>query len=362
MVSSALKIAVSGYYGFNNFGDEAILKTLVQELRAFPVDITVFSKNPALTSALLSVSAVYTFDLLGVFKTLKNSDVLISGGGSLLQDSTSLKSLFYYLGVILIALFFRKKVVIFAQGIGPIKNLLGRFFTRFVLKNCSYITVRDEKSLFRVRGWGAKADLVNDPVWSIKLPDYSPVGRVGVQLRAWRSLSPKFLFSLARCVASNFSNNEIYIYSFQDSLDLEVCKSFENNLKLANPSIKTKIISNISIDEVVESFSSLDYLIGMRYHACLLALKYGIKTLGLCYDEKVEKLAKRFDIPYSDLSLMDNLDEKFDKLKKLDSKTILERANSTCFDFSGILNSLELKLGLLKNHYIFVFEYIKTTI
>ena len=174
------------------------------------------------------------------------------------------------------------------------------------------------------------------------MPDYSPVGRVGVQLRAWRSLSPKFLFSLARCVASDFSDKEIYIYSFQDSLDLEVCKRFESNLKLANPAISTRIVSEASIDEIVESFSHLDYLIGMRYHACLLALKYGIKTLGLSYDEKVEKLAKRFDIPYSDLSVGDELDEKFDKLKKLNSKSILERADSICFDFSGILKSLEL--------------------
>ena len=342
MVNSPLKIAVSGYYGFNNFGDEAILKTLVQELKLYSTEITVFSKSPALTSSRLGVSAVYTFDFFNIFRTLKSVDVLISGGGSLLQDSTSLKSLFYYLGVILVALFFRKKVVIFAQGIGPINNFLGRFLTKFIIRNCSYITVRDEKSLFRVRGWGAKADLVNDPVWSIKLPDYSPVGRVGVQLRAWRSLSPKFLFSLARCVASDFSDKEIYIYSFQDSLDLEVCKRFESNLKLANPAISTRIVSEASIDEIVESFSHLDYLIGMRYHACLLALKYGIKTLGLSYDEKVEKLAKRFDIPYSELSVGDELDEKFDKLKKLNSKSILERADSICFDFSGILKSLEL--------------------
>ena len=132
MVNSPLKIAVSGYYGFNNFGDEAILKTLVQELKLYSTEITVFSKSPALTSSRLGVSAVYTFDFFNIFRTLKSVDVLISGGGSLLQDSTSLKSLFYYLGVILVALFFRKKVVIFAQGIGPINNFLGRFLTKFM--------------------------------------------------------------------------------------------------------------------------------------------------------------------------------------------------------------------------------------
>ena len=66
--------------------------------------------------------------------TIKNSDVLISGGGSLLQDSTSLKSLFYYLFVIFLAEHYKKKVIIFAQGIGPIKNPAGRFFTKKLLK------------------------------------------------------------------------------------------------------------------------------------------------------------------------------------------------------------------------------------
>ncbi len=340
MVKNNIKVAISGYYGFDNFGDEAILKVLVEELKSHGADLTVFSKNPSKTSSRLGVFSVYTFDLFKIVDTLKNTDVLVSGGGSLLQDATSIKSLLYYLFVISAALFYRKRVIIFAQGIGPIKNFFGRFLTKFVLKKCSYITVRDEKSLFRVRGWGAKADLVNDPVWSIKLREYIPMGRVGVQLRSWKTLSDKFLFSLARRVALNFSDKEVYIYSFQDSLDFELCKKFENNLKLANPSIKTKIISGASIDEIVQSFSNLDYLIGMRYHACLLALKYGIKTLGLSYDEKVEKIAKRFDIPYSDLSYNDNLEEKFDKLKKLDSKEILNRANSICFDFSNILRYL----------------------
>lgn len=341
MVKKGIRAAISGYYGFDNFGDEAILNVLVDELKKHDVEVTVFSKNPQKTSSSLNVFSVNTFSLPKVIAALKNTDVLISGGGSLLQDSTSLKSLFYYLFVICAALFFKKKVIIFAQGIGPIKNIAGRLVTKLVLRKCKYITVRDEKSLFRVRGWGAKADLVNDPVWGIQLREALPLNRVGVQLRAWKTLTGKYLFSLARQVALNFSDKEIYIYSFQDALDLEICKRFENNLKLADPSIKTKIIRASTIDETVQSFSNLEYLIGMRYHACLLALKYGIKTLGLSYDEKVEKLAKRFDIPFSDLSFDDDLDEKFDKLKKLNSKEILKRANSVSFDFSEIMKNID---------------------
>ena len=41
-----IKVAISGYYGFKNFGDEAILSVLVNHLKTFEnADITVFSSD-----------------------------------------------------------------------------------------------------------------------------------------------------------------------------------------------------------------------------------------------------------------------------------------------------------------------------
>ena len=120
------KYCISGYYGFDNFGDETILKILVENLKKFDSQITVFSSNPLKTSKNLDVNSVKSFDLKGVIKSLKASDCLVSGGGSLLQDVTSKKSLIYYLGVIFLAQLFKKKTIIFAQGIGPIKNKIAQ--------------------------------------------------------------------------------------------------------------------------------------------------------------------------------------------------------------------------------------------
>lgn len=334
-------IAVSGYYGFDNFGDEAILKVLVTELKNHGYYVSVFSKNPKNTGMKLGVNSVYTFSLKGIINTLKNADVLISGGGSLLQDVTSLKSLIYYLFVIGIALFFKKEVIIFAQGIGPINNFLGRFATKKLLKKCKYITVRDEKSLFRLRGWKLNPELVSDPVWSLEVKEAIPMGRVGVQLRSWKGLSQKYLMTLARHIVTNFPDKEIYIYSFQDALDLELCRHFEAQLKLINSNIKTKLFNSLTIDETVQSFSNLDYLIGMRYHACLLALKYGVPTLALSYDEKVEKLSKRFDLPYSMLDINENLEDMFKELKSLNPAKIKEQAKNCLFDFKNIITAID---------------------
>lgn len=333
------KVAISGYYGFENFGDEAILRVLANRLKTEGFSVTVFSKNPKKTSEKLGVKTVYTFALKDVIKTIKNSDVLVSGGGSLLQDATSLKSLFYYLFVIATALAFRKKVVIFAQGIGPINNDFGKNITKGLLKHCKYITVRDEKSLKLLESWDIKADLVSDPVWDIQLPLYNPTDKVGVQLRSWKALSSEYLFELANKINEYFSDKEVNIYSFQDSLDLDICKEFENNLKTINPSIRTRVVPALSIDETIKEFSELSYLIGMRYHACLLALKFGIPTFALSYDEKVEKIAKRFSLPCSYLDDEENFNQFFESLICL--KDIEQKTKECKFDFTKVLEKIE---------------------
>ena len=128
------RIVISGYYGFDNFGDEAILSVLVNRLKNFGFEIVVLSSNPRKTSMNYFVNSIKSFDFFQVAGLLKQSNILISGGGSLLQDVTSLKSLVYYLWVIATALRYKKKVIIFAQGIGPIKNKIAEFFTLKILK------------------------------------------------------------------------------------------------------------------------------------------------------------------------------------------------------------------------------------
>ena len=92
------KILISGYYGFDNFGDEAILGVLINHLRGN--DITVLSSNPEKTGRTHNVNSLNSFNPKLIVERLPKFDMLISGGGSLLQNVTSNKSLFYYCGLI----------------------------------------------------------------------------------------------------------------------------------------------------------------------------------------------------------------------------------------------------------------------
>ena len=335
MNNNKLKVVISGYYGFNNFGDEAVLSVLINSLKDCGVnDITVFSKNPEHTAKTYQVKSSGTFDLCGLFLNIFKSNVLFSGGGSLLQDSTSLKSLVYYLGVILVALLLRKKVIIFAQGIGPINNKIFQKITAFILKQCTYVTVRDEKSYSLLKNWGLSPNLVSDPVWNLKLKmKYSHRG-IGIQLRKWPFVTEDFLQKFAHHIAENYADKIIFIYALQETLDLDVCNRLEEILKEINPDLHTHVVTNRATFEIVGAFSHLDELIAMRYHACLLGLKYGVKVLPIVYDQKVEKLADEFDIKQR--IYFDNDEDFGSKIKNLRYENYHinnDKLNDKYFDF-----------------------------
>ncbi len=330
------KILISGYYGFDNFGDETILSVLVEKLRHYDTSIRVLSKNPIKTQRLHGVFSTLYFCLCQVILRIFQCDILISGGGSLLQDVTSLKSLLYYLWVINTALFFKKKVIIFAQGIGPINNKFGAFLTKKTLQKCSLISVRDRKSRLLLHKWGIEADLVCDPLFDLNIPQYLPENKIGVQLRSFKTLTDKLLKKLAFQVNKEFSDKNIEIYSFQDSLDLETCKKFEKYLKEVNPKIKTDIIFNLTSQEVLNKMSKLEYMIAMRFHACLIAIKFGIKTLAISYDIKVEKLAQDAQIPVLSMSADEDYNDSFNELKDIEGQKLIEYSKTNHFDWSKI--------------------------
>ncbi len=206
MKNSKPKVLISGYYGFANFGDETILGILTSKLKELKCEVTVFSSNPTKTKELYNVKSVCSFNYKKLIPTIFKNEILISGGGSLLQDATSIKSLIYYLLIINIALLLGKKVIIFAQGLGPISNKFGAFLTKFTLKRCTYLCVRDRKSRLILKKWNIISDLVCDPIFSLKLPEYSPQKIVGIQLRKFKNLNINYL--------KNPANLEMKIFLF----------------------------------------------------------------------------------------------------------------------------------------------------
>lgn len=308
------KYVVSGYIGFDNFGDEAIASVLTSHLKQKGAEkITLISSNPSRTSQLHGVHSV---GMLNFIRPIKEADVLISGGGSLLQDVTSLKSLLYYLVIIMTALIFNKRVIIFAQGFTPFRTNLGKFLTGFVLKRCHSISVRDAKSKEMLKEMGLEPQLVSDPVFGFQTPKNISHQGIGVQLRNYKSVTNEFLDKLTEEISKNFANQEIKLYSLQDSIDLPILERFSK--KLSAKGLKSTIYKNLSVEDVTKEIASLEYLVGMRFHAALVAALAGVKVLGINYDIKVSNLANTVGFPLIGLA-EENFSKEFELFLNLNS-------------------------------------------
>jgi polysaccharide pyruvyl transferase CsaB len=321
------KIIISGYYGFDNFGDDAILYSIVSELKKHikAVQITVISNNPDKIKRIYGVNSIHRFDMASIQDEMQTATAFISGGGSLLQNVTSFKSLLYYLNLIRIATSLSVKTIIFAQGIGPINTIFARFLTRKTLNKVNLITVRDKESRDFLNKLKLDCHLGTDPVWGLKINAPESIlnkdkTNVGIQLREWKTLTDKSIEVLADAVLEKF-NAEVFcinLIALQETQDLASMQKLKEMLIERQMQSEIKIFSNLTVEENINLLGSLDYLIAMRFHACLAAANYSVPTLALSYDPKVKSLALESQIPYINIdSLAENKKDLLEKINLL---------------------------------------------
>jgi len=198
-----------GYYGFNNSGDEALLHSMVSNLREEKPDarLLVLSKIPEETQKNYGVYSINRYNILKIKKELKRSHLFIFGGGSLIQDVTSDKSLWYYLNMLKLAIKAKIPVMLYANGIGPVNKAKNRENVANILNKTDVITLRDENSLKEVRDMGVRVDatVTADPALSICGVDNDTARRLlekenistdkkilGISVREWKECDGAF--------------------------------------------------------------------------------------------------------------------------------------------------------------------------
>lgn len=304
-------VAISGYYGFGNLGDEAVLYSMLQALRAsLPgARFVVLSHDPAGTSAAFGVEAVNRWSPLAVFRVLATCDLFLSGGGSLLQDVTGLKSLLYYTGVIWSAEALKKPVIFYAQGIGPVRTRLGRELVRHVAERARLITVRDEDSAAELKllGVGKPPVVVTaDPVLGLDpaavgrekgeaiLKELGVAGRpvVGVALREWPGFGEEQEEALARVLGGTCRQGLAVVFiPLHFPADLGVSQRVA--ARMAGPA--AVISRSLSVEEALSLFGCLELCLGMRLHALIFAAVFSVPLVGISYDPKIERFLARLN-------------------------------------------------------------------
>ena len=351
MVTTSKRLVISGYYGFRNSGDEAVLKSILTALEEesqrsnVTIEPIVLSIDPEWTTSMYGVRAVHRMKLKEVREALKESDGLISGGGSLLQDATGLKSIPYYLGVIKLAQWLKKPVFIYAQGIGPVNRKFFNPMIKSVFKSCTYVSVRDEQSADYLRGLGLKWNqihVVPDPVMGLPLPENNssfrdqgdtpfaveqPVHKatpmeiteaasvdqqetetfkgkhaklpvIGVSVRFWEA-DRKELTAIATGLKKIAAKKTVHFRFLPFHLPDDVQASRFIMEMLGDVTSKG---SEISITEdltdpqqMLEEVSRCDLMIGMRLHSLIYAASQYVPPVGISYDPKIDQFMLRLE-------------------------------------------------------------------
>ena len=297
-----IRAVLCGYYGKGNGGDEALLASLLQML---PTNVTplVLSGNPDETRDRYGVETCDRKAFLPVLQALRQSNVFIWGGGSLIQDATSALSPFYYGGLMALAQKLNLKTIAWAQGIGPLKRPLTRTLAQRTFAGC-IVSVRDRASAAILDDWQISCIVAPDPVWALDATPVAglwdlPAPRVAVTLRSHPQLTATRLANFTRALIDFQTATQtcILLVPFQRTQDLALAQAIAPQLPGAN-----QILCLEDPRALKGVFLGVEMAIGMRYHSLIMAASAGCRCFALSYDPKVSQLMDELAIPGWDLA------------------------------------------------------------
>ena len=307
------RILVSGYYGFRNAGDEAILAGLVQGFRerSPQAEITVLSADPEATIAEHGVAAAPR-GLRSAFHEIGEADLLISGGGGLLQDATSWRSPLYYLGILQLALTAGVPVAFVGQSIGPLRRRWIRSLTRRVLSQVPLLSVRDGLSQATLRALGVTRDVyvAADLAFILPPPSETEIAAareaaglpddarhsVGLALRQPRGMAKAPLAAaLAEAIGppcARLNLRPVFI-PMHSPLDVEFAEAVASRLPVPAEVVRSRLTAR----ETLALFGGLDLVVAMRMHAILFGAICRRPLVAISYDPKVAGMMGELGLP-----------------------------------------------------------------
>ncbi|MHB9035206.1 MAG: polysaccharide pyruvyl transferase CsaB [Armatimonadota bacterium] len=294
------RIVISGYYGFGNTGDEAVLAGMLATFRQFEMDaeVTVFSADPKRTeSEHPGAKSVYRYSIPRVIRAIRRADLVISGGGSLLQDVTSVRSAQYYLSVLRLAQFFKRPTMVYAQGIGPLNSPDIRRSAARILNRVKVITVRDEDSRTLLESMGVSVPEIHvtaDPSFLVE-PDLDRADAIlnelglldkeliGISLRPW--MGNEWLRVAGEGIASACKELGVtpIIIPMQET---------EDTIAMGESGKGVAHLCGVRDAGAIKGvIASCGLVVGMRLHSLIFAADVGVPIVPIVYDPKVTAFA-----------------------------------------------------------------------
>jgi polysaccharide pyruvyl transferase CsaB len=288
-----MRLVVSGYYGYANAGDEAVLAGLLQTLRELDpgVDVTVVSGHPDATRREHGVDAVPRMAVGALSRSLRAAHGLLSGGGSLLQDRTSVRPVGYYAGVMFLARALGRPYAVHAQGLGPITHVPNRWLAAAALRGAAHVTLRDPDSVALAREMGVRRaiDLAPDPALALRLPGGRD-GSIVVAVRDWAGQT-EHLAGVRAALLGLSRDHRIVALPMQDPADRAASESVVGGIPGAT------VVDADGLAARLTAIGGASLVIGMRVHAIILAAAAHVPALAISYDPKVDAFAAQVGQP-----------------------------------------------------------------
>lgn len=300
---------VCGAYGRGNAGDDAILEAIVRELRQIDPDLPVWvlSRRPEETRMTYRVNAIYTFAFPRFLSRMRKTRLYINGGGSLMQDVPSRRSLWFYLFTISAGKKLGNRVLMYGCGIGPIHYPSNRrLCARILEKNVDAITLRDTHSLTELEDMGVhRPEIVLSADPTVILPPappevidgmlesqgLDPNGRyIGFTLRPWPGYDEDkaAIFGRAADYAwEKYGLTPVFL-PIEKRLDVGACQKAAAHMKAPY----CLFTDTGASDHTIGLFARMQVVVSMRLHALVFSAGQGVPLVGVVYDQKISSFLR----------------------------------------------------------------------
>lgn len=317
-----VKSLIIGYYGSENIGDEMLLKGTVDILnRVFDnPEITAITYSVLDTKERHQINGISRNKYFEIYKGIKNSDIVVGGGGSMLQNVTSNRSLIYYLTILMLARIMGKKVVLLGNGIGPLKGSFFKRITIEVLKGLDGIVLRDEESynflkLHKLNNIYLGNDLAFTLDYKLVVPQEK---KIVLNLRKWveNSKFNRVIEDFVRFLARK--GFKVVLLPFQGGNDDVILGEIAENISDENVIFP----GTLEYDSILYEISSSEVFVGMRLHGLIFSSMVHTPFIGLCYDPKVRVFSQKQEQIY------------IEDLEKISSRVLIDAFEKLYGDLS----------------------------
>ena len=296
-------VLICGAYGKGNAGDDAILKAILAQLKAIDRDMPIYvmSHDPAQTRLCYHVGSVHVFDPFAFWPLMRKAKLFVSGGGSLIQNETSTRSLNYYLTTIRMAHAAGCRVMMYGCGIGPVSGEANRRHTARILNRCvDRITLREDLSRRELADMGVtepKITVTADPALLLQPAsggavdsyflsnDLDPDGKYAMfVLRPWKNLSQHLqaIVDTADYVNKTYGLTPVFV-ALEPTRDLEINRTAASMLTCRTVVLPAPRDEQLTIGMM----QKMRVIVSMRLHALIFASSVGAPLAAISYDPKV---------------------------------------------------------------------------